>query len=72
MAKSAYPTAPRLAHDHARRWTERDIVTRRGEFVSSGFTSIIASIIISLAVKFAVALLISWLKEEFNEQPERE
>jgi len=67
LAKSAYPASPRDAHLYANQWTERDIINRREEFGRGGFGSIITSIIISLAIRFATKLLLRWLEEEFGE-----
>lgn len=63
-AKAAYPGSPNRAHLFAVKWTEVDI---RSDWPKSKYGSIITSIIISLAIRFATKLLLRWLKEEFGE-----
>ncbi len=69
MAKTAYTLSPIESHKFAVQWTARDI--RKDRRLKSKFGSIITSIIISLAIRFATQLLLKWLKEEFGEQSER-
>ena len=61
-AKAAYPRSPNRAHRYAVQWTRSEI---KSDWPKSKYGSVITSIIISLAIRFATKLLLKWLEEEF-------
>jgi hypothetical protein len=53
---------------YARRRAEEDLLNRRREFGNGEVGSVVTSLLLSLAIKFATKLLLRWLEEEFLER----
>ena len=57
--------SPNQRFMYARRRSEELLLSRRREFHNGEVGSVITSLLLSLAIKFATKLLIKWLEEEF-------
>ncbi|MCP4898493.1 MAG: hypothetical protein GY906_16080 [bacterium] len=67
-AKRQDGLSPNTRHRYACRWAQDEIIARRLEFGSNGFSSVVTSIFISLAIRFAMKLITKWLEEEFADE----
>ena len=57
--------SPNQRYLYARRRAEEDLLNRRREFGNGEVGSVVTSLLLSLAIKFATKLLLRWLEEEF-------